>query len=171
MIKGKIDRIDICEDDDNVYVRIVDYKSGKSDFDLLKAYYGIKMQLVVYMRAAMQIEKKRHPDKNIIPAGLLYYNIDNPIVELDSTASDLPDDGTSVEKMIFEALAMKGVVNCDGNIIKNMDSSGVKKSDVIPVSYKKDGTIDSRSHILNTDRKSTRLNSSHRCTSRMPSSA
>ena len=65
------------------------------------------MQLVVYMRAAMQIEKKRHPDKNIIPAGLLYYNIDNPIVELDSTASDLPDDGTSVEKMIFEALAMK----------------------------------------------------------------
>ena len=94
VIKGKIDRIDICEDDDNVYVRIVDYKSGKSDFDLLKAYYGIKMQLVVYMRAAMQIEKKRHPDKNIIPAGLLYYNIDNPIVELDSTASDLPDDGT-----------------------------------------------------------------------------
>ena len=151
VIKGKIDRIDICEDDDNVYVRIVDYKSGKSDFDLLKAYYGIKMQLVVYMRAAMQIEKKRHPDKNIIPAGLLYYNIDNPIVELDSTASDLPDDGTSVEKMIFEALAMKGVVNCDGNIIKNMDSSDVKKSDVIPVSYKKDGTIDSRSHILNTD--------------------
>ena len=147
VIKGKIDRIDICEDDDNVYVRIVDYKSGKSDFDLLKAYYGIKMQLVVYMRAAMQIEKKRHPDKNIIPAGLLYYNIDNPIVELDSTASDLPDDGTSVEKMIFEALAM----NCDGNIIKNMDSSDVKKSDVIPVSYKKDGTIDSRSHILNTD--------------------
>ena len=151
VIKGKIDRIDICEDDDNVYVRIVDYKSGKSDFDLLKAYYGIKMQLVVYMRAAMQIEKKRHPDKNIIPAGLLYYNIDNPIVELDSTASDLSDDGTSVEKMIFEALAMKGVVNCDGNIIKNMDSSDVKKSDVIPVSYKKDGTIDSRSHILNTD--------------------
>ena len=36
---------------------------------------------------------------------------------------------------------MKGVVNCDGNIIKNMDSSDVKKSDVIPVSYKKDGTI------------------------------
>ena len=66
MIKGKIDRIDICEDDDNVYVRIVDYKSGKSDFDLLKAYYGIKIQLVVYMRAAMQIEKKRHPDKNLL---------------------------------------------------------------------------------------------------------
>ena len=33
-MKGKIDRIDICEDDNNIYVRIVDYKSGKSDFDL-----------------------------------------------------------------------------------------------------------------------------------------
>lgn len=37
-MQGKIDRIDICEDDNNVYVRVVDYKTGKSDFDLLKTF-------------------------------------------------------------------------------------------------------------------------------------
>ncbi|MFQ9894729.1 MAG: PD-(D/E)XK nuclease family protein [Lachnospira sp.] len=51
-MQGKIDRIDICEDDNNVYVRVVDYKTGKSDFDLLKTFYGLKLQLVTYMKAA-----------------------------------------------------------------------------------------------------------------------
>lgn len=56
-MQGKIDRIDICEDDNNVYVRVVDYKTGKSDFDLLKTFYGLKLQLVTYMKAAQRIEK------------------------------------------------------------------------------------------------------------------
>ena len=144
VIRGKIDRIDICEDEENLYVRIIDYKSGRSDFDLLKAYYGIKMQLVMYMRAAVQIEKKRHPGKRIIPSGLLYYNIDNPVVE---------DEGedVSVEDRLLEALRMQGVVNSDGNIIKDMDGTDIKKSLVIPVSFKKDGTPDSRSHVLKTE--------------------
>lgn len=55
-MQGKIDRIDICEDDNNVYVRVVDYKTGKSDFDLLKTFYGLKLQLVTYMKAAQRIE-------------------------------------------------------------------------------------------------------------------
>lgn len=143
VIRGKIDRIDICEDEENLYVRIVDYKSGRSDFDLLKTYYGIKMQLVMYMRAAVQIEKKRHPGRRIIPSGLLYYNIDNPVVEAD-------DEGESVENRLLEALRMQGVVNSDGNIIKDMDGTEMKKSLVIPVSFKKDGTPDARSHILKT---------------------
>ena len=61
---GKIDRIDICEDENNVYVRIVDYKSGKSDFELLKTYYGLKLQLIMYMKAAKYIEQKRYNGKN-----------------------------------------------------------------------------------------------------------
>ena len=43
-MQGKIDRIDICEDDENVYVKVVDYKTGHADFDLFKTYYGLKIQ-------------------------------------------------------------------------------------------------------------------------------
>ena len=87
-MKGKIDRIDICEDDNNIYVRIVDYKSGKSDFDLLRTYYGLKLQLIMYMKAAKHIEQLRNNGKNIIPAGVLYFNMDNPIIDMTADGGD-----------------------------------------------------------------------------------
>lgn len=145
-MKGKIDRIDILEKDDNVYVRVVDYKSGKSDFDLVKTYYGLKMQLIMYMRAAMEIEAKRHPGKNIIPAGVLYYNIDNPLIDMTVDAED------DVEEKIYESLRMKGMVNSDGDIAKSMDLNADKKSNVVPVTFNKEGGIDAgKSHIMSTE--------------------
>ena len=146
-MQGKIDRIDICEDDNNVYVRVVDYKTGKSDFDLLKTFYGLK-----YMKAAQRIEKKRHPDKNIIPAGILYYNIDNPIIEVQSMPDEEDADyREAVDEMILENLRMKGVVNEDTEIIRKMDDRG-GKSAVIPVAFKSNGELDMRSHIYSTQK-------------------
>lgn len=150
-MQGKIDRIDICEDDNNVYVRVVDYKTGKSDFDLLKTFYGLKLQLVTYMKAAQRIEKKRHPDKNIIPAGILYYNIDNPIIEVQSVHEEDADYREAVDEMILENLRMKGVVNEDTEIIRKMDDRG-GKSAVIPVAFKSNGELDMRSHIYSTQK-------------------
>ena len=151
-MQGKIDRIDICEDDNNVYVRVVDYKTGKSDFDLLKTFYGLKLQLVTYMKAAQRIEKKRHPDKNIIPAGILYYNIDNPIIEVQSMPEEEDADyREAVDEMILENLRMKGVVNEDTEIIRKMDDRG-GKSAVIPVAFKSNGELDMRSHIYSTQK-------------------
>lgn len=145
-VNGKIDRIDVCEDEENVYVRVIDYKTGKSDFDLLKTYYGLKMQLVTYMRAAVNIEAKRHPDKNIIPAGILYYNIDNPIIETDNAG------GEDTEAMIKEALRMKGLVSDNKNIIDKMDTNLEGKSQIIPVTMKKDGSVDyGKSSVLSKD--------------------
>ena len=148
-MQGKIDRIDICEDDNNVYVRVVDYKTGKSDFDLLKTFYGLKLQLVTYMKAAQRIEKKRHPDKNIIPAGILYYNIDNPIIEVQSMPDEEDADyREAVDEMILENLRMKGVVNEDTEIIRKMDDRGGKSA----VAFKSNGELDMRSHIYSTQK-------------------
>lgn len=144
-MKGKIDRIDVYEDEDSVYVRVVDYKSGKSDFDLVRTYYGLKMQLVMYMRAAMQIEEKKHPGKKIVPAGILYYNIDNPLIELSE------DAGEDVEDKIYESLRMQGLVNSDGFIARNMDLNASKKSPVVPVTFNKEGELDAgKSHTIST---------------------
>lgn len=153
---GKIDRIDICEDDENVYVNVIDYKTGKSDFELLKTYYGLKLQLITYMKAAVNIEKLRHPGKRVIPAGILYYNIDNPIIEADdivSDSSDGDDDSTEkIESRIREALRMKGVVNDNISIIKMMDDTE-GKSLSYPVSFKKDGQIASTgSKVMSTEK-------------------
>ena len=40
-LRGKIDRVDICEDEDNVYVKVIDYKTGAKAFDLGELYYGL----------------------------------------------------------------------------------------------------------------------------------
>lgn len=145
VIKGKIDRIDICEDDDNVYVRIVDYKSGKSQFDLLKTYYGIKMQLVTYLNAAMKIEKKRHPDKHIIPAGIYYYNMSNPILDA------VPEECEDLDDMVLEQLRLAGATNSNTDVIKMMDGTDNGKSLVIPVEFNKDGSVKKSSRVYNTD--------------------
>ena len=152
VIKGKIDRIDICEDDDNVYVRIVDYKSGNSQFDLLKTYYGIKMQLVTYLDAAMQIEQKRHPYKHIIPAGIYYYNMSDPILDVDGDAlDDESGEVRDLDEMTLEKLRLAGATNSNINIIKMMDSEERSKSLVIPVDFNKDGSVKKSSKVYNTD--------------------
>ena len=58
---GKIDRIDTCEDEDRVYVKVTDYKTGLKSFDITAFYHGLQIQLPVYLNAAMEIEEKKHP--------------------------------------------------------------------------------------------------------------
>ena len=80
-LRGRIDRIDVAEDGEKLYVKVIDYKSGSRRFDLAALYYGLQLQLVVYMNAAREVEARRHGDKEIVPAALLYYRIDDPAVE------------------------------------------------------------------------------------------
>lgn len=67
---GRIDRLDVMQEEDRVYVKIIDYKTGNTSFDLVSIYYGLQMQLVVYMDAAMQAEQRKHPDCQVRPAGI-----------------------------------------------------------------------------------------------------
>jgi len=145
ILHGKIDRIDICEDEKNVYVKVIDYKSGHSDFDLLNTYYGLRLQLMAYMKAAVEIEGKIHVGKNIIPAGVLYYNIDDPIVEKED------EDQESTEARILEQLCTKGLVNSDKNVVKKFDNIvETGKSKVIPVKYSKDGEVASTRNTISS---------------------
>ena len=145
-LRGRIDRVDIAEDDENVYVKVIDYKSGNRQFDLAALYHGLQLQLVVYMNAAMEVEAKKHPDKNVIPAALLYYHIDDPTVD---TPEQLSDE--DINKKIIEKLKMTGRVNSEPGIIEKLDKFMENKSDIVPVERKKDGTLSSRSAVLSGD--------------------
>ncbi len=80
-LKGRIDRLDLCEDEQHVYVKIIDYKSGTTSFDLAALYYGLQLQLVVYMDAAVEMEERNHPGKEAVPAGIFYYHINDPLAD------------------------------------------------------------------------------------------
>ena len=44
-LQGRIDRIDVAEDAEHVYVKVIDYKSGNKQFDLVALYYGLQALL------------------------------------------------------------------------------------------------------------------------------
>lgn len=146
MLSGRIDRVDTYEDAKHVYVKVVDYKSGDRHFDLVALYHGLQLQLVVYMNAALELQKKKHPDKEVEPAALLYYHVTDPVVEAGKPLTE-----EEINDKIVEQLRQEGVVNGSLDVIGQLDQELSGKSQVIPVELKKDGSLGSRSKALDKD--------------------
>ena len=134
-LRGRIDRMDVFEDEDKVYVKIMDYKSGSTSFDLALLYHGLQLQLVVYMDAALKMQENRHPGKQAVPAGIFYYHIDDPVIDREDGMTD-----EEIEAGILRRLRMNGLVNSSLDVIRHMDRDIEKESDVIPVALK-DGYV------------------------------
>lgn len=145
-LRGRIDRIDTCELEDKVYVKVIDYKSGNRKFDLAALYYGLQLQLVVYMNAAVEMEQKKHPDKEIIPAALLYYHVADPVIE---EGQDLSPE--ELNARILQELKMTGIVNEDDTAVTLLDREFTDKSDILPLERKKDGSFSAYSSVIKED--------------------
>ena len=146
-LRGRIDRMDVCEDGGKVYVKIIDYKSGSTSFDLLALYYGLQLQLVVYMDAVTEMAQHYYPDKEVVPAGILYYNIADPLAEKKGHP-----DPEKIDAEILKKLRMNGLVNSELEVVRHLDRTIEKESDVIPVVLK-DGEVQAgRSSVANRER-------------------
>ncbi len=165
LFSGVIDRVDTYEDEENIYVKIVDYKTGGTKLSLSSVFYGLQLQLVFYMAAAMDVEKKRNPEKNIVPAGMLYYHVKDPVIEMKDSwhIPELEEKEDSFGDEMDEEMLAK--YRCDGyvsdkpEILQKMDSVfGVNgyltegaASACIPVSLKKDGSFKAGTHVLSEE--------------------
>ena len=49
VINGKIDRMDIMNENEKCYFRIIDYKTNKKEFRLSEVKNGINMQMPIYI--------------------------------------------------------------------------------------------------------------------------
>ena len=150
-LRGRIDRIDLCEDGDRLYLKIIDYKTGKTKFDLTDIYYGLQLQLVVYMDAAMEKIGREYPDKTVVPAGLFYYHIEDPMVERKPVESE---EETNAD--ILKALRMNGLVNGDREALAHLDNrlgeEATADSDVVPVSIKNEAIVERRSQAAGEEK-------------------
>ena len=88
-LRGRIDRVDTYREDGKIYVKVIDYKSGNTSFDLLSLYHGLQLQLVVYLNAAVEVLKRKHPNEEVLPAGIFYYHIDDPVIEGNGSESEI----------------------------------------------------------------------------------
>lgn len=148
-LKGRIDRIDVCQDKENhLYVKVIDYKSGTTQLDLIKLYYGLQMQLALYLNAALELEKKRFPDKIVQPAGVFYYNTKDPILNKEDVKNQ-----ENPQEEILKKLKMDGICSSEPEILQKLDKNlAVGKSVesfAVPVKYTAKGTFSSNSKVAN----------------------
>ena len=96
-LSGRIDRIDTYEEGGIVYVKIIDYKSGRNDIDYEKIYNGLQLQLIYYLDVAVKGMARKNSVK---PAAMFYYRVQDPIVKLTQD---------SVEELVKKDMMPKGV--------------------------------------------------------------
>ena len=144
--RGRVDRVDSYLDEEkNYYLKVLDYKSGNTDFslDLLKA--GLQIQLPLYLSILLEEERKRHPEYKLHPAGLFYFTMDNP---------SLSFKGQSEEKLFQEKLKAsrpKGLINGDKDIIFRMDRELKGDSLLLPVK-EKNGSIEEKGSVAKEEK-------------------
>lgn len=138
-LTGFVDRVDIRETENTVYLKVIDYKSGAKDIDYVKMYEGKQLQLTVYMSVMIELLQRRYPDKKIIPTGMYYYHLYDPIIE------ETEEEKREKERIIVSRLS--GLVNDDKESLRIMDD---RTGDVVPVSYKQDGSLGARNAALVT---------------------
>ncbi len=136
-LTGKIDRLDIVRKKGKTYIRVIDYKTGKTAFDMDLVKAGLQLQLAIY--TAESLAELREMKEDTVPAGMYYYKIDDPI--LDHAKSSEKDrmaklrlDGLTVDEDEIIALHDKTLVDENGRRIP-------EKSDVINYNYTKDGKL------------------------------
>lgn len=142
-LRGQIDRIDAYEENGQLYLRVVDYKSSSRDLDLNEVYHGISLQLLTYLDVAVKNAKElfalpKNEEITVTPAGMLYVHVHDPLIRLEEYV-----DEQMRELQRLEKYRMQGLLTNEIPILEAMDENLLeqKKSPVIPVSMTTKGAI------------------------------
>ena len=135
VLEGRIDRIDEWKHPGEDFLRVIDYKRGGTELRLCEAYYGLQLQLIVYLAAAM----RRREDAG---AGVYYFRIEEGIIADQST------DAAVIEEKRRKATKLSGMTLADMDVINAMDTDS---GDVINVRINKDGTISRTASAVERD--------------------
>lgn len=108
-LHGKIDRIDRYDSENGPYLRVVDYKSSANSLQAAQTWWGLQLQLMIYLDAAVGGVKGARP------AGAFYFHVSDPLARIDS------DLNAEAEAEILRQLQMKGVVLADEDVLRAMD--------------------------------------------------
>lgn len=141
-LRGTVDRIDKVTLDGETYIRIVDYKSSSKDFDLNELYYGLQVQLLVYLDAILR-NSTNILKTQCMPGAILYFKIDDPIIKSKKALED-----EEIREEVLKKLKMKGLLLKDAKLVRAMDKNMETYSLIIPATFKKDGDFSSNSSVV-----------------------
>lgn len=147
-LRGIADRVDTYKKDENVYIRIVDYKTGSKEFSFDDLKDGLNTQLLIYLFSlckAQSDETKKEfgcdEGGELMPAGIQYLSSNAPTVSVDSFC-----DGDNIEKLIQNEFTRSGLITDNPDIVyainHNLDSKIVSK-----IKVNDDGVMEGKSLV------------------------
>lgn len=146
ILRGRIDRVDQASIDEQLYLRIIDYKSSAKGLNLVEVYYGLALQMLAYLDVILT-NSERWLGLKATPAGMLYFHVHDPILSEQEALSQ-----SAIEDKLFKKYKMQGLLIDQEQIVKRMDTdleSGM--SPVIPAGFKKDGTFRRGSQVASKE--------------------
>ncbi|WP_416828697.1 helicase-exonuclease AddAB subunit AddB [Ectobacillus polymachus] len=158
-IVGRIDRVDRAEGDQGTFLRIIDYKSSSKVLDIAEVYYGLSLQMLTYLDVVVENAKQWIVSgKPVQPAGVLYFHIHNPIIEVNKNLSEL-----EIEHEIVKQFKMKGLMLAEREVMQLMDKTlETGSSHIVSASLKKDGSFYSNSSVASLQQFDVLQNHVHR---------
>ncbi len=138
---GRIDRVDTYRRGDDVYIRVVDYKTGTKKFSLDDLEVGLNLQLLLYLFSISENQSRRVKEMlgigengKILPGGMLYCPAKPGNVSLEG-----PSTPEAIDLALRETMSRSGLLLYDEDILKAMDDT--EGFHYLPIKFKKDGTL------------------------------
>ena len=135
-VVGKVDRVDGWLHNGKLYLRVVDYKTGKKSFDLAELRYGLGLQMLLYLFTLKEERRALFGGQEIVPAGVLYTPAREPMLRC---ARDTAPE--KIEKARKKELRRSGMVLEDPAVLQAMEHSALTSPCYLPIAVKKDGAV------------------------------
>jgi len=108
-LSGKIDRLDGFRDETGEsFIRIIDYKTGSSDFSYTDLYYGLKLQLPLYLAAAAAADEAA---AKVSAAGFYYLPVKTAVAKAGTEEADLMET-------VMKTFRLKGISLNEGELLE-----------------------------------------------------
>ena len=143
-LRGRIDRVDeyLSEDRKKLFLKVIDYKSGKKAFSLKNLFAGLDLQLPLYMDYVLQREKEKNPNQEVLPSALFYFTMENPVIPYDKDSD--PD------KERLKAFKPSGLVNFSEESLSHLEKRE-EESLLLPVQCK-NGEVEEKGAAVSSEK-------------------
>ena len=132
-LRGFVDRVDAWKEFGQNYFRVVDYKTGRKDFDYCDVFNGIGLQMLLYLFALEQ-GGESVLGKDPVSAGVQYFPARVPFVPSDGRVTD-----EEAEQLRQKEWKRKGLLLHDEEVLRAMEPEDAPRR--LCATWKKDGTI------------------------------
>ena len=134
-LRGKIDRVDTAEHAGQLYVKIVDYKTGATSWEPYRILSGSQLQLLVYLSAVTELFERQYQGKQILPGAIFYAPVGDAFLDLDKVKNR--DD---LRKAKLKELMPSGLMNSDETALSLLAGEGEDAGSFLPLKLS-DGKI------------------------------